>query len=91
MQRREATSVFREICDKIPDMILSNCVLLKPLATIQDPSRTDYELHIKKPHNESNLERIRVITDKHNLEVEETGEYIIIRAPDEEGAMEILA
>jgi hypothetical protein len=91
LQRREATAVFREICDNIPDMILANCVLLKPLNNLQNPLKNDYELHIKKVQGESNLDRIKSITDKHNLQVEETGEYIVIYAPDAEGAVEIPA
>jgi hypothetical protein len=91
LQRREATAVFREICDNIPDMILANFILLKPLNNLQDPLKIDYELHIKKVRGESNLDLIRSITDKYNLQVEETGEYIVICAPDTEGAVEIHA
>jgi hypothetical protein len=81
LQRREATALFREICDCFPDdSILSSVILKNHNNAYSAP--TKYELHIKAFFGASTLKNIKAIVKKHQLTVKESNGYLIIAAPE---------
>ena len=90
MQRREATLVFREICECIPDAFLLNGVSLKQIKIAADRKYESYELQIKAFLDRSTLEQIRSVVRKHNLIMNEKRDYVSIYT-HEMSPMEIVA
>ena len=89
MQRREATSLFREICDCFPDdSILSSVILKHHNNGYSAP--TKYELHIKAFLGASTLKNVKAIVKKHQLTMKESNGYLIIAAPERK-IIEIIA
>jgi hypothetical protein len=89
MQRREATLVFREICERMPDAFFLNSVSLKPKNNSASPEE-NYELWIRAFLDPDTLKRINSIVKKHNLMMNGQKDSVIIYAP-EFRPMEIIA
>ena len=81
MQRREATSLFREICDSIADDSILSSVILKTHNNGYSLP-TKYELHIKAFFGVSTLKNVKAVVKKHRLTMKESNGYLIIAAPE---------
>jgi len=81
LQRREAISLFREICDSIADDSILSSVILKPHDNAYS-APTKYELHIKIFLGASTLKNVKAIVKKHLLTMKESNGYLIIAAPE---------
>ncbi len=90
MQRREATLVFREICECTPDAFLLNSVSLNSSSNAANPEEESFELLIKALLDKSTLKRIRSIVKRHKLTMDENRDSVLIYAP-ELRPMEIIA
>jgi hypothetical protein len=78
LKRQEAIQIFREICESTPDVFLIDHVILAPNSP---PKAEGYTLHLKMPPADATLEIIKTVAAKHQLSVEELGEYLIIFEP----------
>jgi len=91
LERREAIQLFREICDNIPDIALSNCIVLKPQSRFSDAFPKFYELHIRAVLDEFDLNRLRTMVEKRNLFLETASGYIVIGSVRESNCLEVTA
>ena len=92
MERREAIQLFREICDIIPDLALSSCVVLQPQSRFSDAFPRFYELHIRAVLDEFDLKRLRTMVEKRNLFLEAAASgYIVIGSMRESNCLEVTA
>ncbi len=76
LQRREAISLFREICDSISDESLISSVSLNPCV-----KTASYELRIRTVFDKSAVKAIRSIVEKHELSMDELKGCIVIYSP----------
>ena len=73
MRRREATRLFREICECIPDAFISSVML-----TSNSTSKEELSLRINVNLNRQSLKKIRSIVDKHGMNLKEDNGFLMI-------------
>lgn len=87
MQRREATQLFKEICECMPDAVISN-ILLTPI----DRLKEEFALRIDAHLNANSLENVKAIVGKHGLTLkEDRGSLLIYESETKRTSMKILA
>ena len=85
MQRSEGVQVFREICQCIPDALISSI-------SIAPRSSEEFELRIRMFLDKQSLKHVQAIVDNHGLILrEDKGTLFIYRAEIEEAGMELVA
>ncbi len=85
MQRSEGVQVFREICQCIPDALISSI-------SIAPRSTEEFELRISMFLDKQSLQHIQAIVDSHGLILrEDKGTLLIYRDDIEAAGIELIA
>jgi hypothetical protein len=79
MQRREASRLFREICESFPQSFIFDSVMLRQ-ETGLNRSNCSFELQIKTTLTGGALKAVESVVTRHNLEIRECAGSFFIRS-----------
>ena len=81
MQRREASRLFREICECIPDVFMLKGVFLTKQNVSADSKKERFSLRMKAALDERSLKLVKSVVKERKLAIEEDKGAILIYDP----------